>query len=137
MTKELLEQYRWLALEIANEQARLEVLDRDGVPRGMLHDTLLEILGDRETSPELIRGIRESAAREREMLVAGLHRAEAQCAEIEKWITGISDQRIQRYLILRYVDGLGCNEIAAKTGETPDAVRKALDRFFQVQEARP
>ena len=130
MTKELLEQYRWLALEIANEQARLEALEQEE-REGLVHD----ILADPETDPENARAIRESRERTRQITVAGLHRAEAQCAEIEGWITAISDLRIQRYIIMRFVDGLGCKEIAVKTGETPDAVRKALDRFFRAQEA--
>ncbi len=130
MTKELLEQYRWLAMEIANEQARLEALEQ-GDREGLVHD----ILADPETDPENARAIRESRESIRQITVAGIHQAEAQCAEIEAWITGISDRRIQRYVILRYVDGLNWKEIAAKVGGTPDAVKKALYRFLQAQEA--
>lgn len=130
MTKEQLEQYRCLCLEIKELENRLDNLKRQEVT-----DKVLSSASDFPYNQyELkIKGYEDDKYIEkiRTRLIRRIRRCKKLRLEIEDFIEGIEDSRIRLIFELRYIHGKSWVYISNKLGSSNESyARKSHDRYL-------
>lgn len=128
MTKERMENARYLAAELRELQEQLQSLPttQDSVKGSMAEYPYIErrmvVSGIDESRGEGLRRQieRHSAKVRKEML------------EIEEWIGGIADAKMRRIFRLRYIEGKSWQQIAFAIGHHDEQYpRRKAQRFFE------
>lgn len=146
MTKEILNQYISLKKEIADEQRRIDQMERqirsmvprdrqvtDMVSKGKrgkksLGNIKISGIGDQTAMNRKRAALRGRKAKQ-ELRLAKL---ETMVCDIEDFIDQIEDSEIRRIMKYFYIDGLSWTQTADAMGEgyTPDGCRKRLKRIL-------
>lgn len=127
MTKKELSQLYWLNREIEKDKVRLAELEAAATDTSVKISGLPHVSGisDKTAIAAEIADIRAIIKAKTDMSVAEYNR-------LNRYIAGVDDSLIRQILILRYVNGLGWQQVAAAIGggNTEDGVRKAHDRYL-------
>lgn len=127
MTKQQLEQYRYMRTELRDLDERIR--------KGELVSDI--VIGSNKESPYIKGPVKITGYIHDAETAAALRKRRAlllqACQEIEQWMECIEDSLTRQIVRLRYVDGYHWWKVALKIGcgNTADSVRKALMRYLE------
>ena len=133
MTRQDLKQLRYLKREIRLLQEPITAVESEIVTDKVTGSDPEHPWTDRAF---IIRGLpgerNEKLLRLRERLERRMKDLQDMRAEIFEWVESIEDSLLRQVIILRHVNGLQWEQVAAHIGggNTADSVRVMLDRFF-------
>ena len=127
MTKKELSNLFYLNIEIEREEERLKQLEEAATNTAVKISGLPHASGISDKT-----AIAAEIADTRNIIEHKNKEAIIEYNRIMRYIAGIDDSLIRQIITLRYVDGKSWTSVATQIGgdNTPDSVRKALDRFL-------
>lgn len=130
MTKKELSQLYWLNREIEEEKRKLAELEVAAADATAKITGLPHVTGAHDKVGDLAILIAE----QRDLIDLKVRQSVIEYNRLNRYINGIDDAQMRMILSLRYVNGLGWQQVAYSVGgnNTADSVRKAHDRFLKL-----